>query len=210
MLESLRPVNVLPAALAAWALALLVLAIAGMGANFGPHPDDPTLAPALPQVELSEIGPRLGPPSQYAEVAQRPLLIPSRRPAAVSEAGDQDAPLDFTLTGVLIAGDFRAVMLQTADGSRNQRVREGDQVEGTSWRLVSLEPRSAVFEGPKASARSTCGFTTAVPTRRAPRPPPCRRRRPTAAAAPGAGPRPPPTGPPLPPRPRRRARKPRP
>ena len=149
MLESLRPVNVLPAALAAWALALLVLAIAGMGANFGPHPDDPTLAPALPQVELSEIGPRLGPPSQYAEVAQRPLLIPSRRPAAVTDAGDQDAPLDFTLTGVLIAGDFRAVMLQTPDGSRNQRVREGDQVEGTSWRLVSLEPRSAVFEGPE-------------------------------------------------------------
>ena len=149
MLESLRPVNVLPAALAAWALALLVLAIAGLGANFGPHPDDPNLAPALPQVELSETSPRLGPPSQYAEVAQRPLLIPSRRPAAVSETGDQDAPLDFTLTGVLIAGDFRAVMLQTADGSRNQRVREGDQVEGTSWRLVSLEPRSAVFEGPE-------------------------------------------------------------
>lgn len=149
MLESLRPVNVLPAALAAWALALLVLAIAGLGANFGPHPDDPTLAPALPQVELSEIGPRLGPPSQYAEVAQRPLLIPSRRPAAVSETGAEDAPLDFTLTGVLIAGDFRAVMLQTADGSRNQRVREGELVEGTSWRLVSLEPRSAVFEGPE-------------------------------------------------------------
>jgi general secretion pathway protein N len=134
-------------------LALLLLAIAGLGAKFGPHPDDPALAPALPQVQLTEIGPRLGPPSQYAEVAQRPLLIPSRRPAAVSDAGDQDAPLDFTLTGVLIAGEFRAVMLQSPDGSRNQRVREGDLVEGTSWRLVSLEPRAAVFEGPEGQRR---------------------------------------------------------
>jgi len=153
VLESLRPVNVLPAALAAWALALLLLAVAGLGANFGPHPDDPALAPALPQAELAEIGPRLGPPSQYAEVAQRPLLIPSRRPAAVSDAGDQDAPLDFSLTGVLIAGDFRAAMLQSPDGSRNERVREGELVEGTSWRLVSLEPRAAVFQGPEGERR---------------------------------------------------------
>lgn len=153
MLESLRPVNVLPAALAAWALALLLLAVAGLGANFGPHPDDAALAPALPQTELAEVGPRLGPPSQYAEVAQRPLLIPSRRPAAVSEAGDQDAPLDFTLTGVLLAGEFRAAMLQSPDGSRNERVREGELVEGTSWRLVSLEPRAAVFQGPEGERR---------------------------------------------------------
>ncbi|KFL35951.1 hypothetical protein [Arenimonas donghaensis] len=153
MLESLRPVNVLPAALAAWALALLLLAVAGLGANFGPHPDDPALAPALPRVELAETGPRLGPPSQYAEVAQRPLLIPSRRPAAVSESGDQDAPLDFSLTGVLLAGEFRAAMLQSPDGSRNERVREGELVEGTSWRLVSLEPRAAVFQGPEGERR---------------------------------------------------------
>ncbi|HEX5694515.1 MAG TPA: hypothetical protein VFY00_07865 [Arenimonas sp.] len=153
MLESLRPVNILPAALAAWALALLALALAGLGANFGPHPDNPALAPALPRAELTEIGPRLGPPSQYAEVAQRPLLVPSRRPVAVAEPGNQDAPLDFILTGVLLVGDFRAATLQTPDRSSSKRVRQGELVEGTAWRLVSLEPRSAVFQGPEGERR---------------------------------------------------------
>ncbi|GGA84637.1 hypothetical protein GCM10011521_23810 [Arenimonas soli] len=153
MIESLRPVNVLPAALAAWALALLLLAVAGLGANFGPHPDNAALAPPLPQVELADSSPRLGPPSQYAEVAQRPLLIPNRRPVAVSESGNQDAPLDFTLTGVLLVGEFRAAMLQSPDGRRDERVREGELVEGTAWRLVSLEPRAAVFEGPEGQRR---------------------------------------------------------
>lgn len=153
MLESLRPVNILPAALAAWALALLALALAGMGANFGPHPDDPALAPTLPRAELAEVGPRLGPPSQYAEVAQRPLLVPGRRPVAMADAGNQDAPLDFILTGVLLAGDFRAATLQSPDRSRSKRVRQGELVEGTSWRLVSLEPRAAVFSGPEGERR---------------------------------------------------------
>lgn len=191
MLESLRPVNVLPAALAAWALALLLLAIAGLGANFRPHPDDPTLAPALPRVELAEVGPRLGPPTQYSEVSQRPLLIPSRRPAAMSDAGDQDAPLDFTLTGVLMAGDFRAAMLQSPDGSRSQRVREGELVEGTSWRLQALEPRAAVFEGPEGQRRLDLrlydGSGEPPRTQSASVPPPAadqenRRRRPTVAS----------------------------
>lgn len=153
MLDALRPANVLPAALAGWALGLLVLAALGLGANFGPHPDDAALAPPLPKVQLAQDAPRLGPPSQYAEVGQRPLLLPSRRPAAVTAVGAEEKPLDFVLTGVLIAGDFRAAMLQTADGQRSLRVRVGDLVEGTAWRLSGLEPRAAVFDGPEGQRR---------------------------------------------------------
>ena len=149
----MRPNNVLPAAFAAWALALLVLALAGLGANFGPHPDDAALAPPLPRVELAPIESRLGTPEQYAEVGQRPLLNPNRRPAAVADVGEADSPLDMKLTGVLMVGTFRAAMLQSPDGQRSERVIEGDLVKGTGWRLTGLEPRAAVFSGPEGERR---------------------------------------------------------
>lgn len=149
MLESLRPGNALLAALAAWSLALVLLALLGLGANFGPHPDNPGLAPPVPVVQLSEVGRRLGPLSSYDEVGRRPLLTPDRRPSAVGSADGEEKPFDFELTGVLLAGDFKAALLQSRDGSRSQRVRIGEMVPGTGWRLVSLEPRSAAFDGPQ-------------------------------------------------------------
>lgn len=149
MLESLRPGNALLAALAAWSLALVALALLGLGANFGAHPDNPGLAPPVPQVELTEVGTRLGPLSAYDEVGRRPLLTPDRRPAEVGDAGGDEAPVDLELTGVLLAGDFKAALLQSRDGQRSHRVRIGEVVPGTGWRLVSLEPRSAVFDGPQ-------------------------------------------------------------
>lgn len=153
MRDLLRPANVLPAALAGWALALLVLAIAGLGANFGPHPEDASLAPPLPQVDLAQDAPALGALSQYSEVGQRPLLLANRRPAAVTAVGTEEQPFEFVLSGVLMAGEFRAAMLQTPDGQRSLRVREGDLVEGTAWRLTGLEPRAAIFDGPEGQRR---------------------------------------------------------
>lgn len=149
MLDHLRPSGAVLAALAAWSLALLGLAFAGLGARFSPHPDDPSLAPPLPEVRLAEAVARLGPPSQYAEVGARPLLSLDRRPAAIADAGDSEAPLEFELSGVLLVGDFRAATLQPPGGGRGQRVKLGELVEGTAWRLVQLEPRRAVFEGPQ-------------------------------------------------------------
>lgn len=149
MIDQLRPAGALLAALAAWSVGLLLLALAGLGARFAAHPDDPAVAPPMPRVELAEVGSRLGPPSDYAEVGNRPLFSADRRPAAVAAAGDSEAPLDWVLSGVLMAGDFQAALLQSPDGSRSQRVRAGELVEGTAWRLVALEPRRASFEGPQ-------------------------------------------------------------
>ncbi|MBW8312277.1 MAG: hypothetical protein K0M64_09615 [Rhizobium sp.] len=149
MIDQLRPAGALLAALAAWSVGLLLLALAGLGARFAPHPDDPAVAPPMPRVELAEVGSRLGPASDYAEVGNRPLLNADRRPAAVAAAGDSEAPLDWVLSGVLLAGEFKAALLQSPDGSRSQRVRAGELVEGTAWRLVALEPRRASFEGPQ-------------------------------------------------------------
>jgi general secretion pathway protein N len=150
MIDHLRPVGALLAAVAAWSLALLMLAVAGLGGRVGPHPGNAALAPAIPAVSLDVVGSRLGPASDYLEVGNRPLLAVDRRPAPLSAAtGNEDAPLEATLTSVLITGDLKLAILQAQGDGRSQRVRLGDVLEGTAWRLVELEPRRAVFEGPE-------------------------------------------------------------
>ncbi len=151
MIAALRPAGALLAALAIWSLALLVLAVAGLGARVGPHPANAALAPPLPKVSLAPADSRLGPPSDYLEVGSRPLLSADRRPPPVTDTGDggSDAPLDVVLTSVLIAGDLKLAIVQKQGDPASLRVRLGEPVAGTSWRLVDLQPRRAVFEGPQ-------------------------------------------------------------
>ena len=148
---ALRPLGALLAAFAAWSLALLVLALFGLGGRVDVHPANPALAPPMPQVSLVETGSRLGPASDYLEVGNRPLLSADRRPAPVTDAGGagNDAPLDVVLTSVLIAGDVKLAIVQTLGDPASHRVRLGEAVPGTSWRLVELQPRSAMFESPQ-------------------------------------------------------------
>lgn len=151
MINALRPGGALLAALALWSLALLLLAFAGLGAQVGPHPDNQALMPPLPVVQLDSIGSRLGPPSDYLEIAARPLLSRDRRPAPIAPAAgsEADKPLDANLTSVLISGEFKMAILQDREGGASRRVRLGDVLEGTSWRLVELHPRRAVFDTPQ-------------------------------------------------------------
>ena len=148
MAEGLRPLTLLLGGAALWALCLLVLALGGLGTRFSA----PTLSeapPPLPKVSLTPTRSRLGAWGNYAEVGARPLLIEGRRPAAVvasAEAGSAD--LDVTLSSVLITSNLKlAVLTDNKDGS-TRRVKLGEVVEGTAWRLVSLQPREAVVEGP--------------------------------------------------------------
>lgn len=151
MINALRPRGAVLAALALWAVCLLLLAAAGLGGRVGPHPDNGSLVPPMPEVRLSAVGSRLGPASDYMEIGSRPLLSADRRPAPVSAAGEGegDKPLEVTLTSVLIAGDVKLAIVQGKDDGKSLRVRLGELIEGTAWRLVALEPRSAVFDGPQ-------------------------------------------------------------
>lgn len=150
MIARLRPAGALLAAVAAWSVGLLLLALAGLGGRVGVHPGNAALAPPVPQVRLEAVGSRLGPAADYLDVGNRPLLSPDRRPPpVVAGEGSGDAPLDAELTSVLIAGDLRLAILQGKSDGSNQRVRLGELVEGTAWRLVEVEPRRAVFEGPE-------------------------------------------------------------
>lgn len=150
MINALRPASALLAGLALWALCLVVLALSGLGGRVGPHPANGALTPALPVVTLDAVGSRLGPASDYLEVGNRPLFSRDRRPAPMAASIDAAAvPLEVNLTSVLITPNLKLAIVQNTSDGASRRVRLGDALEGTAWRLVQLEPRRAVFEGPE-------------------------------------------------------------
>jgi general secretion pathway protein N len=140
----------LSGAVAAWCVGLLLLAFAGLGGRVGPHPGDPALGPPIPELRFSENAPRLGAATDYLAVGDRPLFNPDRRPAPVAIANtEQQAPFNGVLTSVLITDTLRMAIFSEENGQVSKRVRLGDTVPGTSWRLSTLEPRRAVLEGPE-------------------------------------------------------------
>lgn len=150
MISALRPSGALLAALALWSLGLLLLAVAGLGGRVGLHPADASLMPALAEVRLDAGGSRLGAASDYLEVGNRPLLSADRRPAPITDmAGAEQVPFEAELTSVLLVGELKMAILQDRKDARSRRVRLGELAEGTAWRLVELQPRMAVFEGPE-------------------------------------------------------------
>jgi general secretion pathway protein N len=151
MLERLRLTTAMAGLLLLWATVLLVLGWFGAGSRYPALPDDPARATPLAAVPADAPTPRLGAFALYTEIGARPLLTADRRPAPViagqgGEAGS--ATLDADLTSVLITARVQLAILRERQGGRSLRVKVGDNVEGTAWRLVSLAPRQAVFEGP--------------------------------------------------------------
>lgn len=140
------------AAVCGWALLVWMQALLGMGgrlAEVAPAPPPPLPRPLPPVPD------RIGPLAQYAEAAAHPLFTEDRRPRAfLASAADETGAagtqtFDFLLTGVLISPQARLAILQPAAGGDSQRVREGATPEGApGWRLLEVQPRRAVFEGP--------------------------------------------------------------
>jgi general secretion pathway protein N len=150
VISALRPAGAVLAGIAAWALCLVVLGLLGLGGRVGPHPANGALKPPLPVVTLDAVGSRLGPASDYMEVGSRPLFSRDRRPAPMAATtGDAQVPLEVNLTSVLITSGLKLAIVQNISDGLSRRVRLGDVLEGTAWRLVQLEPRRAVFEGPE-------------------------------------------------------------
>lgn len=137
------------AAFAAWSLAVLLVALAGLGGTVELHPDDPALAPALPQIERGDTAPALEPIATYAEVHERPLFSPDRRPQSVQLAATAEAGTEgLLLTSVILTPQLRMALLRDGPEGPTLRVREGETLPGRpSWRLVEISPREAVIEG---------------------------------------------------------------
>ncbi|ROU07690.1 general secretion pathway protein GspN [Lysobacter enzymogenes] len=152
--DDASPRTWLLATAAGWALLTWVLALAGMGRHVDPLPPDPSLVKPLPQARKSPPA-ALGPLTQYGEIAARPLFVDDRRPKPFfmqgkGEGENQQAAFDYLLTSVLITPQLSMAILQPADGSESVPVKLGEVPEShPAWRLTSLEPRRAVFEGPE-------------------------------------------------------------
>lgn len=153
--EDVAPRTWLLAAVAGWALLAWILALAGMGGRVAPLPEDASLQQSLPQVQASP-DERLGPLSRYDAIATRPVFSEDRRPHPFSlrqeGEGEEDKGFDYVLTSVIIAPGLKMAVLQPAEGEEAEpiRVKLGEASEqAQAWRLVSLEPRRAVFEGPE-------------------------------------------------------------
>ena len=133
-----------------WAGLVLLVALLGLGGRFNALPVDTSLAKAIPVVKIERKKAVLEPIENYAEVGTRPLLMFDRRPGVVQAApGDTSgAELDVMLGSVLITPNLKMAILRENQGGVVRRVRLGDVVEGTGWRLVQLDPRRAVLEGP--------------------------------------------------------------
>lgn len=151
--DTARPWTWLLAGAAGWGLLAWALALAGMGERLPALPDDAALAKPLPPLRNAQPS-RVGPLGQYSEIGQRPLFATDRRPKPFFLQGEGDAnaaaAFDYVLTSVMITPNLQLAILQPPDGSQSLRVKLGDAPEPQpAWRLVSLNARSAVFEGPE-------------------------------------------------------------
>lgn len=139
-------------AVALWAVVTWILALAGLGGRIERLPADPSLLQPLPTA-LPAVEGRPGPLEQYAVAAERPLFTTDRRAAPfVIDAGEGQAAsgFDYVLTSVVSGPGLQVAIVQPAGGGDPVRLRVGEAAgNAPAWRLSSIEPRRAVFEGPE-------------------------------------------------------------
>jgi general secretion pathway protein N len=152
-LDSIGPRTWLLVGIAGWAVLVWLLALAGMGGNIARLDPDPSLRQPLPALRPAPPE-RIGPLAQYGELGLRPLFAEDRRPhpfVLVAEGEGPQAPsFDVVLTSVLITPRLQMAIVQPSGGGDSIRMKldePNDKLQG--WRLVRLEPRRAVFEGPE-------------------------------------------------------------
>jgi len=159
-LDDAGPRTWLLATVAGWAVLAWLLAVFGMGRHAQALEADPGLLRPLPNAR-PPAPQRLGPLSQYAAIAQRPLFSQDRLPKPFFLQGEgegegQQTAFDYVLTSVLITPTLKMAILQPADGSESVRVKLGEVPEShPAWRLTALDARSAVFEGPEGRREMT-------------------------------------------------------
>jgi general secretion pathway protein N len=125
------------------------------GAGRGVQWDPPRVTPPLPAVHNVALP---TPPAlqSFAQVWEHPLFSNDRKPI-VSSGGDSGGVSlgDLQLTGVILTPTLRMALLGPAQSNNNKgddsqevRVKEGANVPDTSWKLIKVLPRSAVFASP--------------------------------------------------------------
>jgi general secretion pathway protein N len=169
--DSASPRTWLLAAIAAWAVASLLLALFGMGARIAKLPEDPALVRALPS--LPKASPeRLAPLCSTAKSSIGPLFADDRRPHAFSlqpQGEDQAKAFDYVLTSVMITPTFKMAIIQPPDGrSAPLRIKLGEAHESLpNWRpAISWTPAAPCSWVPRASDGLSCASSMASAAKR--------------------------------------------
>jgi hypothetical protein len=74
--------------------------------------------------------------SQYSEVVERPLFYPTRR-SLPPIAAEENGSTNLTLIGTVMSGDSRRALIRHKQGSRVERVLEGQDIDG--WTVESIQ-----------------------------------------------------------------------
>ncbi len=148
MADALRPLTLLLGVICLWALSVLILALSGLGSRFAVA-NTGQAPPQLPAITLTRSQSRLGPMNDYLGVGQRPLMNENRQPTLQLAVDGAALPeLDVMLTSVMITPRLQLAILTGNKDATVRRVRVGETIEGSNWRLVQVEPRRATIEGP--------------------------------------------------------------
>jgi len=131
-----------------------VLAWMGAGRGYGWLPE--TEAPPVTGVGHIDTDAVVMPPdSEFAEVRQRPIFNEDRKPTPIVDdpppVTTQVAPLNITLTGVVLTPEIKLAMVR--DNAKNEAVslRIGMPLPGEQqgWTLAEIRARSVVFKNPQ-------------------------------------------------------------
>ena len=142
----------------ACAAAVAVLGIVFLSLLFGVGRsvtwDPPRVTPPLPAMHSVALP---SPPllQTYSQVWEHPLFSSDRKPIVSNGSSEGVSIGDLQLTGVIITPTLRMALLGTAhdhdnsnnksDTSQDVRVREGATLPDSSWKLIKVLPRSAIF-----------------------------------------------------------------
>jgi general secretion pathway protein N len=141
-----RLTPVCAAAVAVFGIAFLSLLF---GVGRGVTWDAPRTTPPLPAMHSVALP---TPPAlqTYAQTWEHPLFSSDRKPM-VSNGGSEGVSIgDLQLTGVIITPTLHMALLGSAhptkdDPGQDVRVREGAMLPDSSWKLIKVLPRSAIF-----------------------------------------------------------------
>lgn len=153
----------------------------------------------------------LPPPGHYLQIEQRPLFNNDRRPGPLFVAKPTEpppppiVPLNATLTGTIVAQGQRMALVRDNTTSKVEVLKVGMSLPGElmGWKLVSIEPRSAIFDGGANQGRAelkldvskTTGPAPAAPVVATPQPVPQQQPQQANAAGVAVPPPPPPATP---------------
>jgi general secretion pathway protein N len=135
------------AAVVVFGLVLLCLLV---GIGRGVQWDAPRVTPPLP-AEHAVATPTPPALQSFAQVWEHPLFSSDRKPIVSNGGGDSGVSLgDLQLTGVILTPTLHIALLGPTHGSKDDdgqavRVKEGDNLPDSPWKLIKVLPRSAIF-----------------------------------------------------------------